>query len=163
MPDYPITLNPRKVSVQKFPNPQGWTHKFKLQASDIAVTSATASTDTVTVTLGNTPATNWAVTRAFAVINTAYTGTTALTVQVGTTTAISAFLAATSVLSGSHIVPSGGFNATATPGSSFGTTTTGLVARFTNATGGSPSALTAGDIDLYLTLIETSKIDGPTS
>lgn len=161
MPDYPITLNPRRVSVQKLPNEHGYTHKFKLLASDVAVSAATAATDTVTVTLGTSPSSRWACTKAFAVINTAYSGTTALTVQVGTTTAISAFLAATSVLSGSHIVPSGGFNSTATPGSSFGTTTTSLVARFTNATGGSPSALTAGDIDLYLTLVDTTKIDGP--
>ncbi len=161
MANFPVTLTNKQSSFFGLPTGiGGFTHRFKIKAADVAVAGATGSTDTVQVSLGRTPGPYWMVDKAFAVINTVGAGTTALTMQVGTTTTPSAFIAATSVLSGSHIQAATGINTVNTPASSFGTTDLGIQALFTNATGGSPSALTGLDVDIYLSMRPTQRLDG---
>lgn len=154
MADTPITLSRTRISPLSTDETAntGFTDKFTILYSDIAY--GTGSTDTVTVTLGSTPA-KWYVDKAQASITTAFAGTTALTVTVGTTTTTNAFVTAQSVLTAGQLGGASGLpvltNATATAAKN-------LVAVFTNATGGSPSALTAGQVNLYLRLVDASKL-----
>lgn len=124
--------------------------KFKVLYSDIAY--GTGSTDTVTMTLGTTPD-KWVATNALVNITTAFAGTTALTVIVGHTTTTNAFITAQSVLTagvlGSAVLAGNAVSATSSKS---------LVATFTNATGGSPSALSAGELDIYLSILDTTKL-----
>ncbi|WP_339940441.1 hypothetical protein, partial [Undibacterium luofuense] len=128
---------------------RGFSHKFNIPYSAVAYGSG--STDTVTVTLGALPA-NWVINNALVNVSTAFAGTTAFTVQVGTTTSSAAFVTATSVLSAGVI----GSPLSATLTNATGTASANLVATFTNATGGSPSALTAGALDIYLNIVDLS-------
>ena len=84
-------------------------------------------------------------------ITTAFAGTTGFTVQVGTTTSSTALVTAQSVKTAGVLA---GVPTTATLVK--GTATANLVAVFTNATGGSPSALTAGALDIYLNIVDLS-------
>lgn len=131
---------------------ESFTNKFTIKYSDIAY--GTGSTDTVTVTLGTTPAT-WYVDNAAVNITTAFAGTTALTLVVGSTTTTNAFIASTTVKTAALLRPPEALyastNATATAAKS-------LVAVFTNADGGSPSAVTAGQLDIYIRMIDTSRL-----
>lgn len=122
------------------------TVKFHVDYTDINF--GTTSTDTVTMTLGNTP-TNWFYQNAKVQIGTAFAGTTALTVNVGTTSSTSGFVTAQSILTGGTLL---GVSTNLT-----GTTAISLVAIFTNATGGSPSALTAGALDIYLSVLDSTR------
>jgi hypothetical protein len=152
MADTPLTISGRRVS--KLLNQEGAigenTIKFKVNYADIAYGSGNA--DTVTLTLGNTPA-NWAVTNAKVNITTAFAGTTAMTIIVGTTTSTAAFVSSTSILTAATLPA---VTTLASLTNATGTAAKSLVAIFTNATGGSPSALTAGELDIYLNLIDTS-------
>jgi hypothetical protein len=125
---------------------RGYSNKFTVKSSDIAYGSG--STDTVTVTLGALPA-KYAMDAALVNITTAFVGTTALTIQVGTTTTTNSLVTAQSVLTAGVLagVPTKATIRTATA-------TANLVAVFTNATGGSPSALTAGELDIYLNIVD---------
>lgn len=122
----------------------GYNKKFTVLSSDIAY--GTGTTDTVTLTLGNTPA-NWYINAGLVNIRTAFAGTTALTIIVGTTSSTAALISSTSILTAATLNETVGtpiltnLNATAA---------VSLVATFTNATGGSPSALTAGALDIYM-------------
>ena len=124
----------------------GFTNKFNVLYSDIAY--GTGSEDTVTLSLGNTPA-GYYVDHCQVNVTTAFAGTTALTLAVGTTSATTAFVSAQSVLTQGVLEQTTTLpvltNATAT-------TSLELVGVFTNATGGSPSALTAGSLDIYIRL-----------
>jgi len=130
----------------------GWNKKFVIPYTYVAQASATTATDVVTVTLGNTPA-NWAVDRARAIVTTAFSGTTALTIQVGSTSSVAAFITAQSVLTVASLGMASTLpvltNATATAAVS-------LVATFTNATGGSPSAVTAGSVTVLLDVADVA-------
>lgn len=125
---------------------QGFTHKYNIKAADLAVATATGFTDVISVTLGALPA-KWKVRAAGMNINTAVAGTTAMTVVVGTTTTTNAFITSQSVLTAAWLqgVPTLAAIVTATA-------TASMVAVFTNATSGSPSAITAGDLDIYLAI-----------
>ena len=112
-------------------------------------TTATATNDVLTFTLGNTPA-NWIVNRALANVTTAFATTTAATLAVGTTSSTAAFISAQDILTAGPLemvstVPIG-TNAQ-------GTAATSLVATVTNATGGSLSGITAGQVDIYLNVV----------
>lgn len=158
MADFPITLNKTYcVPLLEPERAAGFTHKFTIPYSTVAVSTATGTTDTVTVTLCSTPA-FFAVKSGLGIVRTAFTGTTALTVTVGTAGSAAAILPSTTVLSGSVIQPTTGFGNVVTPGSTFAASATTLRAVFTNATGGSPSALTAGSLDIYVALLDLSKI-----
>lgn len=150
MADTAITINSARISeLSNQERLNGYTNKFKVLYSDIAYGSG--STDTVTLTLGSTPA-NFLIDKACVNVSTAFAGTTALTLIVGTTTTTNNFIASTSVLTAGLIQPSTGANTVATIAGSTGTAAKSLVATFTNATGGSPSALTAGELDIYLSI-----------
>lgn len=127
---------------------RGFSNKFTVKSSDIAY--GTGSTDTVTMTLGALPA-KYVLNNALVNITTAFAGTTALTIQVGTTTTTNSLVTAQSVLTAGVLA---GVPTTATIRTA--TATANLVAVFTNATGGSPSALTAGELDIYLNIVDLS-------
>ncbi len=152
MADFPVTLSSNRKSVlTDVERINGFSHKFTIPYSDVAVATATGNADTVTFTLGSLPAL-FLVDKAVGNITTAFAGTTAMTVQVGTTTTTTAFLSAMSVLTAGVIQPTTGINTINTVASGTATASKSLVAIFTNATGGSPSALTAGSIDIYLSI-----------
>jgi hypothetical protein len=154
MADTAITISDDRIS--QLSNQEiatsGFTHKFRVLYSDIAYGSG--SSDTVTLTLGNTPA-KWYIDKAGVNVKTAFAGTTAMTVIVGTTTTTNAAIASTSILTAAWIP-----QASTVPVSTNlkGTSALSLVATFTNATGGSPSALTAGELDLYLAIQNTAAL-----
>lgn len=138
----------------------GYSVAYRVSYSDIAY--GTGSTDTVTMTLGALPA-KWVVDKAAVNVTTAFAGTTALAIIVGTTTTTNNFIASTSVLTAGLIQPSTGKNTVATIAGSTGTATKNLVATFTNSTGGSPSALTAGELFIYLSVDEPADFGGQSS
>ena len=147
MADTPLTIaRNRTNSLSLEEQARGYSHKFNVQSSDIAFGSG--ATDTVTLTLGALPA-KYVVNNALINIKTAFAGTTAMTVVVGTTTSSNAFVTSQSILT-AGVLAGGLTNSTI----STATATKNMVAVFTNATGGSPSALTAGDLDIYLNIID---------
>ena len=125
---------------------QGFTHKFNILYTDID--EGAGSTDTVTAVLGNTPA-DFVVTKAMVNITTAFAGTTAMTIQVGTAGDPNGFLTATSILAAGPKASQAGAT-TAAAAACVGTTAQVMEALFTNSAGGSPSALSAGELDIYL-------------
>jgi hypothetical protein len=127
---------------------RGFSHKFHVDYSDVAY--GAGSSDTVTMTLGALPS-NYVLNNALVNITTAFAGTTAFTVQVGTTTTTNSLVTAQSVKTAGVLA---GVPTTATLIKA--TATANLVAVFTNATGGSPSALTAGALDIYLNIVDLS-------
>lgn len=127
---------------------RGFSNKFHVDYSDVAL--GTGSTDTVTLTLGALPS-NFVLNNALVNVTTAFAGTTAFSVNVGTTSSTSALVTAQSVKTAGVIA---GLPTTATLVK--GTASVNLVAIFTNATGGSPSALTAGSLDIYLNIVDLS-------
>jgi hypothetical protein len=133
----------------------GFNAKFSVLASDIAASGLTGSSDIVIITLGNSPA-KWYVDRAMVNVSTAFAGTTAMTIIVGSTSDNDAFVTSTSVLTAGVIGTAGFAPVTVTNSSS--TSAVSLQATFTNATGGSPSALTAGALDIYLRVKDTTEL-----
>lgn len=127
---------------------RGFSNKFHVDYSDVAL--GAGSTDTVTLTLGTLPS-NFIINGALVNITTAFAGTTAFSINVGTTSSTSALVTAQSVKTAGVLA---GVPTTATLVK--GTASVNLVAIFTNATGGSPSALTAGALDIYLNIVDLS-------
>jgi hypothetical protein len=156
-----LTISKTKVSIQGIEQRiNGFTHKFHVDYTD--VNTGTGSSDTVTLSLGTTPAT-WIVDAALAVVTTAFAGTTAFTVVVGTTTNNACFLPSTSVETAQVITSTSGPFQVATVTQASGTSAIGLQAVFTNATGGSPSALSAGAMDIYLSVVNPAIFDVSTT
>ena len=155
MADTAITIAKNRITPLLNPERHsGFTHKFKVKYTDINF--GAGSTDTVTMTVTATPAT-WIVAQAMANVTTAFADTGAMTIQAGGTTS-TAFLAATSILTAGIIQPTNGVQSVNTPASSTATTAQTIKFIFTNATSGSPSALSAGEMDVYLTILDTSKL-----
>lgn len=155
MADTAITISSARVSPLSLEEQAatGFNSKFRVLYSDIAY--GTGSTDTVTLTLGSTP-TKWIVDKAMVNVTTAFAGTTALNITVGTTSNASAFVTSTSVLTAGVLGVAGFVPATVTASSS--TSAVSMKATFTNATGGSPSALTAGALDIYLNVDNAAQL-----
>ena len=155
MSDTAITISSTRVSPLSDQERAafGFTHKYSVLYSDIAYGSASA--DTVTLTLGATPA-KFCADKAAINIGTAFAGTTALSIQVGTTSDTDNFITAQSVLTAAYLFSSKGPNTVETKAGSTATAAVNLVAVFTNATDGSPSALTAGALDIYLSVNSTA-------
>lgn len=154
MADTAITINSTRVSPSSLEAQaaSGFSVRFRVLYSDILY--GTGSTDTVTMTLGATP-TSWYVDHAQVNVSTAFAGTTALTLAVGTTTATTAFISAQDIL-----VP-GQLEQVSTVPILTNATATGsknMVAVFTNATGGAPASLTAGQLDIYLRVVDTANL-----
>lgn len=154
-----VTISKTKVSRMPLPEASsGFNLKFHVDYTD--VNSGTGSGDTITMSLGSTPTGSWMVAQAIAVVTTAFAGTTAFTVIVGTTTSTNCILTSTSVMTAGVISNTNGVNSVNGVAASSGTTSIGLQATFTNATGGSPSALSAGSMDIFVALYDPTKLDG---
>ena len=152
-----ITINDDRISplsVQEEAG-TGFSHKISVLSSDIALAAASGTTDTVTVTIGSTPA-KWFVSRAMANVKTAFAGSGGLTLAVGTSTNTGAMIAATTVLT-AGVIGVAGFPV-ANAGQSTSTSAATLQLLFTNSTSGSPSALTAGAVDVYLNIQDTTQL-----
>lgn len=158
MADYPITIDKKRVTIESNPERlNGFTNKYNVKYSDIALSSATGSTDTVTLTIGTTP-TLWAASRAVANVTTAFAGTGGLAITVGTSGTTNALLASASVLAAGLKMNTNGLNSVGTPTAATSTSSASLVAVFTNSVGSSPSSLTAGELDIYLNVLDLAKL-----
>ena len=152
MADTAVTISRSRVSQLSLQEQaRGFSHKFNVKSSDVAL--GTGSTDTVTVTLGSLPS-KYVVNNALVNITTAFAGTTAFSVKVGTTTTTDNMVTAQSVLTAGVLA---GVPTTATIRTA--TASANLVAIFTNATGGSPLALTAGELDIYRNIVDLTQPD----
>ena len=144
-----VTLgNSRKVVLSNQERAQGFTHKYTVKYTDID--EGTGSSDTVTVTLGNTP-TDFVITKALVNVTTAFAGTGALAIEVGTDGDPNNYITATSILAVGPTIAGAGA-APVTLAGSFAAASDALEALFTNSSSGSPSALTAGEMDIYLAM-----------
>ena len=144
-----VTLgNSRKVVLSNQERAQGFTHKYTVKYTDID--EGTGSSDTVTVALGNTP-TDFVITKAAVNVTTAFAGTGALAIEVGTDGDPNNFITSTSVAAVGPIITGAGAAPTTLAGT-FAAASDALEALFTNSSSGSPSALTAGELDIYLTM-----------
>jgi hypothetical protein len=157
MANYTITINDDRVSPlsNQEKASTGFSHKFRVLYSDINNSSATGSTDTITLTIGSTP-TKWYVNRALVNVTTAFAGSGGLTISVGTSSNAAGMVAATSILSAGVINVAG--SVTANASQSTATSAATLQALFTNSTSGSPSALTAGQLDVYLNIQDAAQL-----
>jgi len=144
-----VTLdNARKSVLSNQERAQGFTHKYTIKFTDID--EGSGSSDTVTVTLGATP-TDFIISKAMVNVTTAMAGTGALTIQVGTDGDPNNFITATSVAAVGPIISAVGA-APVTLAGTFAAASDQLEALFTNSSSGSPSALTAGELDVYLAM-----------
>ena len=144
-----VTLdNARKSVLSNQERAQGYTHKYTIKYTDID--EGSGSSDTVTVSLGDTP-TDFIISKAMVNISTAFAGTGGLTIQVGTDGDPNNFITATSVLTAGPLISAVGA-APVTLAGTFAVASDALEALFTNSSSGSPSALTAGELDIYLAM-----------
>lgn len=152
-----ITINDDRISPLSNQEEAGtgFSHKFTVLYQDIALAAANGTTDTVTVTIGSTP-TRWFISRAMANVRTAFAGSGGLTLAVGTSANTGAAIAAASVLT-AGVIGVAGF-APANFAQSTATSAATLQLLFTNSVSGSPSALTAGAVDVYLNLQDTTQL-----
>ena len=150
-----VTLpDARKSVLSNQERAQGFTHKFKVLYTD--VDEGGGSSDTVTVTLGNTP-TDFIITKALVNVSTAYAGTGAMAIEVGTDGDPNNFISSTSVLTAGPIIVGAGA-AVKTLAGSFAAASDVLSAVFTNSSSGSPSALSAGELDIYLAMHDVNDL-----
>jgi len=144
-----VTLgSARKSILSNQERAQGFTHKFKILYTDID--EGSGSSDTVTVSLGDTP-TDFIVTKALINVTTAFAGTGAMTVQIGTDGDPNNYITATSILAVGPTIAGAGA-APVTLAGSFAAASDALEALFTNSSSGSPDALSAGEMDIYLAM-----------
>ena len=132
----------------------GFTHKWTIKYTDIDVGSG--SSDTVTVALGNTYA-DFVITKAMINVTTAFAGTGGLTVQVGTDGDPNNFITAITVLTAGPTISAVGA-APVTLAGTYAVAADALEALFTNSSSGSPSALTAGEMDIYLGMLNANDV-----
>ena len=150
-----VTLpDARKSVLSNQERAQGFTHKFKVLYTD--VDEGGGSSDTVTVTLGNTP-TDFIITKALVNVSTAFAGTGAMALEVGTDGDPNNFIDATTVLTAGPIIVGAGA-AVKTLAGSFAAASDVLSAVFTNSSSGSPSALSAGELDIYLAMHDVNDL-----
>ena len=144
-----VTLgSARKSTLSNQARAQGFTHKFKILYTDID--EGSGSSDTVTVALGDTP-TDFIVTKALINVTTAFAGTGAMTVQVGTDGDPNNYITATSILAVGPTIAGAGA-APVTLAGSFAAASDALEALFTNSSSGAPEDLSAGEMDIYLAM-----------
>lgn len=153
MADTPYTISPTRVTPlsENEVAANGMNTKFTVLYSDMS-SATSGATDTATFTLGATP-TNWFVDKCLATIPVAFTGITALTVTVGTTTSTAALISSTSVLTAATLNQAVGVpvltNTTATAAKN-------LVIIFTAAGTGGLAGLTAGSFSFYANIKNAS-------
>jgi hypothetical protein len=155
MADTAVTISPTAVSPlsEQERAATGCNIKYVIPYTTLAV-GATGATDTVTVTLGATPA-SWYIDKALLRIGTAFAGITGATINVGTTSSTSALITAQSLLTAGMLPMASTVpimtNANATASRS-------LVAIFTAAGTGGPPGLTAGQMSIYLNIQNTADL-----
>jgi hypothetical protein len=147
-----ITISPTRVTPlsEQEVAATGYNARFRVLSTDILY--GTGATDTVTMTLGATPA-KWYIDKAGVNITTAFAGITAATIIVGTTSSTAALTSSTSILTAAFLNQAVGVPVLT---NTTGTASVNLVATFTAAGTGGPAALTAGQLDIYLKLINTA-------
>ena len=144
-----VTLdNARKSVLSNQERAQGYTHKYTIKYTDID--EGSGSSDTVTVALGNTP-TDFVISKALINVTTAMAGTGALAAELGTDGDPNNFIASTSVAAVGPIIAAIG-SAPVTLAGTFAAAADALQVKFTNSSSGSPSALSAGELDIYLAM-----------
>ena len=144
-----VTLdNARKSVLSNQERAQGFTHKYTIKYTDID--EGSGSSDTVTVSLGDTP-TDFVISKTLVNTRVAFAGTGGLSIQVGTDGDPNNFITATSVLTAGPLISAAGA-APVTLAGTFAVASDALEALFTNSSSGSPSALTAGELDIYLAM-----------
>lgn len=129
----------------------GFTHKFTIPYTEINTSTWTTDGDTVTLTLGSTPA-KWLVDKVAVDIKTAFVTDGTLTVQIGTDGDQDNFLDAQDAKTQALLLAD--TSATVkTEAGSFGIASDVLVARFTTqAATGAPSDISAGEAIVYLAI-----------
>ena len=147
-----ITISPTRVTPlsEQEVAATGYNARFRVLSTDILY--GTGATDTVTMTLGATPA-KWYIDKAGVNITTAFAGITAATIIVGTTSSTAALTSSTSILTAAFLNQAVGVPVLT---NTTGTAAVNLVATFTAAGTGGPAALTAGQLDIYLNLTNTA-------
>ena len=144
-----VTLDDaRKAVLSNQERAQGYTHKYTVKYTDID--EGSGSSDTVTVTLGTTP-TDFVISKAMVNVTTAFAGTGALAIEVGPDGDPNNFITSTSVAAVGPIIAAIGA-APVTLAGTFAAAADTIEALFTNSSSGSPSALTAGELDIYLAM-----------
>ena len=144
-----VTLgDTRKTLLSNQERAQGFTHKYTIKYTDID--EGSGSSDTVTVSLGSTP-TDFVISRAAINVTTAFAGTGALAVEVGTDGDPNNFITSITVMTAGPTISAVG-GAPVTLAGTFAIASDALEALFTNSSSGSPSALTAGEMDIYLAM-----------
>ena len=150
-----VTLgDTRKTVLSNQERAQGYTHKWKIKYTDID--EGSGSSDTVPVSLGDT-LTDFVISKAMINVTTAFAGTGAMTVQVGTDGDPNNYITAITILTAGPTI-SGAGAAPATLAGSFAVAADDLEALFTNSSSGSPSALTAGEMDVYLAMHDANTV-----
>lgn len=129
----------------------GFTHIFRVPYDIINTSTWTTQGDTVTVTLGTTPAT-YVIDRAAIYVPTAFATTGTLTLSLGTSSNTALAIAAASCkTAGMSTAAAGAVPANKMEGTSAAT----LQCRFTTqASTGAPSDITAGVAEIYLRMID---------
>ena len=157
MSDTALTISASKrniLSEQERAATGGLTHKFSVSYSDIAFGSGTE--DTVTLTLGNTPA-KFIIKNSLTNVTTAFAGTTAMSIIVGVTGDTNAFIESQAITTAAvALTPTttAGMNQMGAYPGTKGQSAVSMVATFTNSVGGSPSGLTAGALDIYVGILD---------
>ena len=150
-----VTLDSTRITtLSNQERAQGFTHKYTVKYTDID--EGSGSSDTVTVTLGNTP-TDFVITKAMINVTTAFAGTGALTVEFGTDGDPNGFITSTSVAAVGPIATQAGA-VPAAAGACAGAASDVIEALFTNSSSGSPSALTAGELDIYIGMLSANSV-----
>ena len=150
-----VTLgDTRKNVLSNQERAQGYTHKWTIKYTDID--EGSGSSDTVTVSLGDT-LTDFVISKAMINVTTAFAGTGAMTVQVGTDGDPNNYITAVTILTAVPTISAAG-GAPVTLAGSFAVAADDLEALFTNSSSGSPSALTAGEMDIYLAMHDANTV-----
>jgi hypothetical protein len=84
-------------------------------------------------------------------------GTGTMTLAIGTTSSVTAFFSATSLTTAGLYTAANGLNSVTTPADSKGTATRNMLATIT-ATGVAPVSATAGSVDIYLSVVDQTKL-----
>jgi hypothetical protein len=147
-----ITISPTRVTPlsEQEVAATGYNARFRVLSTDILY--GTGANDIVTMTLGATPA-KWYIDKAGVNITTAFAGITVASIIVGTTSSTAALTSSTSILTAAFLNQTVG---TPILTNTTGTASVNLVATFTAAGTGGPAALTAGQLDIYLNLVNTA-------
>jgi hypothetical protein len=150
-----VTLgDTRKTTLSNQERAQGYTHKYTIKYTDID--EGSGSSDTVTVSLGDTP-TDFIISKAMINVTTAFAGTGALVIEVGTDGDPNNFISSVTVMTAGPTISAVG-GAPVTLAGTFAIASDALEALFTNSSSGSPSALTAGELDIYLAMHSANNV-----